>query len=99
MHGSYVDVFVDGEKVIAQPDTAAMSVWVNATWFESRGYHVEKDKGMVVAANGSQMDVYGRGKLSFNMFGVQFKDFPVRLLEGMDSKILIGLRFIKSFGM
>ena len=92
IHGSFVDLHVGDEIVKAVPDTAAMSVWVSETWFTSRGYRVEKDQGVVVAANGSTMDVYGSGRLSFRFLGVLFKDVPVRVLSGMESDILIGLK-------
>lgn len=54
---------------------------------------------MVVAANVSTMDVYGRGRLSFTIFGVLFREFLVRVVERLENAMLIGLRFINSFGM
>ena len=97
--GSYVDVYVNGEKIAAEPDTAALSVWVDAKWFKTINNEVEVDEGEVVAANGTRMNVYGRSWLTFILFGVNFRRVPVRILEGMESKMLIGLRFIKSYGM
>ena len=43
-HGAYVEISFTVETVLAEPDTAAMSVWVNAEWFDSNRYHVEKDE-------------------------------------------------------
>ena len=97
--GSYVVVYVNGEKIAAEPDTAALSVWVDAKWSQTINKEIEVDEGEVVAANGTRMNVYGRSWLTFTMFGVKFRRVPVRILEGMDSKMLIGLRFMKSYGM
>ncbi len=89
-----VEIIVERNKIVAEVDTAARSVWVNADWFMATvEAKVIPDYGEVRAADETKMNVYGSSRMTFSIWGMEFVDYPVRLLEGLKSKVLIGRSF------
>lgn len=91
-------VKVINETVSAQLDTAAQSVWVSHAWYRSRFGDPEEDDAPAFGADSSALDVTGRGKITFSIWGRVFHNQPVRVLRGLDVNVLIGLRFQRQPG-
>ena len=89
-----VQIEVQGQKILAEVDTAAHSLWVNSNWFsEFVQSKIDPDVGEVKAADQSIMHSYGSSYMTFNLWNAVFKNYPVRLLNGLKAKVLIGRSF------
>ena len=84
---------VGHKNVPAVIDTAAYSLWADAEWFRQAGGTVKPDSSAAQAVNGRPLEVAGRGRLTFGLWGCLFESYPVRLMRPLPSKVLIGRRF------
>lgn len=89
-----VNVRVNGVQIQAQLDTGARSVWVSDAWYRRHIGTPQPDQNEdgALAADSSELDVTGSGRLTFQWWGRVFKDHPVRILRGLKVPMLFGLR-------
>ena len=85
---------VGGEALWVPLDTGARSVWVDREWFEGHGGVWEADCSHAVTADGRDMDVCGKGKLNFKLWGQPFME-TVRVASCLPSNLLLGSQFWK----
>lgn len=83
----------------AQLDTGAQSVWVSDRWYRKHVGQPAPTEDTAVSADSSTLDVTGSGTLTFQWWGRVFKDYPVRVLKGLDVPVLIGLRLQREVGL
>ncbi len=72
--------------------TAARSIWVDMTWYVNHGRVVDKDYRSAIAADGSSLEIAGRGALEFRLWGTTFTE-PVRVMATLPDTVLIGRDF------
>jgi hypothetical protein len=89
---------VGNTKLNAQLDTAAQSAWVSHVWYRRHFGEPDPDSSGAFGANSSALDVAGRGKITFSIWGSVFHDQEVRVLRGLDTDMLIGLKFQREHG-
>jgi hypothetical protein len=91
-------LFKDGARV-AVLDSACYSIWVdkNAFW-EMRGFEYDEGGGAWYA-DGSSLQVAGRGRLDFCLWGRLFRRLRVRVMQQLPSKLLIGRQFVVKYRM
>lgn len=85
--------------IAAQLDTGARSVWVSDSWYRRHYGEPEPDGKGAVGADSKALDVTGKGAITFMLWGRRFKDVPVRVLRGLDTNMLIGLKFQQRIGL
>ena len=74
-------------------DTGAFSLWVDATYIEKMGGILFADTEGAVPVEGSSIPVSGKGSMTFQLWRSVFKDYPVRVMKILLSKVLIGRKF------
>ncbi len=87
-----VQIEVFNEVVWVPIDTAARSVWVDKTWFVNHGGVMDADGGTAAGADGSSLDVAGKGEIEFRLWGSTFTE-PVRVMSTLPDTVLIGRDF------
>jgi hypothetical protein len=91
-------VKVGNTKLNAHLDTAAQSVWVSHAWYRRHVGDPDPDGAGAFGADSSALDVTGRGRVTFSIWGRVFHDQEVRVLLGLDVNMLIGLNFQREHG-
>lgn len=94
-----VNVQVAGQRIQAQIDTGAKSVWVSDAWCRRHVGEPELNEEGALSADASALDVTGCGRLTFQWWGRVFKDHPVRVLRGIRTPMMIGLRLQRQAGL
>jgi hypothetical protein len=86
----FVKVLVKYGARVAVLDTACYSIWVDKKAFGEMGEYEYDEGGSAWSADGSPLQVAGRGRLDFCLWGQLFRRFRVRVMEILPSKLIIG---------
>ncbi len=88
-----VDLDVNGVHMAAEIDTGARSIRVNPEWLTAQGGVISPSHVKAGGANQRPLTFAGEGVLSFRLRGKFFKNYPVKVLPGLKSDVLIGRSF------
>jgi hypothetical protein len=94
-----VKVSLPGTVVAANVDTACWSVWMDKATFEAAGGTDFQAGGEAVGADGRMLNVAGRGRIDFTLWGRLFPRYDVRVTDTLPSRMLIGRGFTLRYGI
>lgn len=87
-------------EMMATLDTAASNLWLDLdTFAKCRGRGFVTSVTGASGADGSSLEVVGRGFVTFSWWGRTFKDVPCRVMRKMPGKFLIGRRMMLKLGV
>ena len=85
-------VEISGEHFWVPVDTAALSIWVDSSWFTERGGQILSCDDRAEGVDGNQLHVEGKGALKFELWGGRFEE-EVKVLRNLPDKLLVGRQF------
>ena len=94
-----VKVSAKSRSTYATLDTAATNVWMSLASFQHGGRQFVPASRGAVSADGSDLDVVGKGVISFVIWGRRFEDVPVRVMRNLTGGWLIGRRWMLQVGL
>ena len=91
-----VQLCAEGDSVWVPLDTGL--IWVDRPWYEGVGGTWVPTEETATAADGHHISFCSNGELTLRPWGTTFVE-PVRIAENLPSRVLIGSRFWRCYGL